>query len=379
MCEDDENSEALGICVEGSLFIEVDLSVDGFLLITPPGEVVPVFPSDPEPLDGNDYDLNENSLIEVSNLAQLNAIRFDPDGDGESDDSGYSEAFPSAASGMGCPNFGCSGYELISDLDFDTDGDGDVDSDDEYWNGGAGWEPIGTHGFTSWLSGGFYGNGFVISNLYINDTHNNVVGLFGRITISAVVRDVGLEDVNITGGDVVGGLVGFNRSGNIYGNYVTGSVSGDDWVGGIVGDNTGRISNSYATTSVNGDERVGGLVGSSSYIVEASYATGEVVGNSMVGGLAGENADRITSSYSTGKVIATDSAGGLVGSSRHGQVTDSYWDTDTSGQLGSAGGTGLTTANLQVPTGYEGIYANWDLDNKERWYFGGSDEYPVLQ
>ena len=379
LCEDDENSEALRICVEGSLFIEVDLSVDGFLLITPPGEVVPVFPSDPEPLDGNDYDLNENSLIEVSNLAQLNAIRFDPDGDGESDNSGYSEAFPSAASGMGCPTYvGCYGYELISDLDFDTDSDSDVDSDDEYWNGGAGWEPIGSGGYTSWLSTSIYGNGYVISNLYINDPHNNVVGLFGRMTENAWVRAIGLESVDITGGDVVGGLVGINRSGNIYGSYVTGSVSGDDWVGGIAGANSGRISDSYATASVNGDGRVGGLVGSSWYIVEATYATGEVVGNNSVGGLVGENTDRIMSSYATGRVIATSSGGGLVGSSR-GTVAGSYWDTDTSGQLGSAGGTGQTTANLQAPTGYEGIYAEWDSDGKDRWEFGVADEYPVLR
>ena len=104
LCEDNERPEALRICAEGSLFIEVDLSIDAFLLITPPREVLPVFPSDPEPLDGNDYDLSENGLIEVSNLAQLNAIRFDPDGDGESDDSGYSEAYPSAASGTGLPH-----------------------------------------------------------------------------------------------------------------------------------------------------------------------------------------------------------------------------------------------------------------------------------
>ena len=375
LCEDNERPEALRICAEGSLFIEVD----GFLLITPPGEVLPVLPSDPEPLDGEDYDLNDNGLIEVSNLAQLNAIRFDPDGDGESDNSGYSEAYPTAASGMGCPTYArCAGYELISDLDFDTDGDGDVDSDDEYWNDGAGWVPIGSGGHTSWLNTRIFGNGYVISNLYINDTHNNNVGLFGRMTVSAVVGDIGLEEVNLTGNDVVGGLVGFNRSGNIYGCYVTGSVSGRNWVGGIAGDNTGRISDSYATASVNGDERVGGLVGSSSYIVEASYATGEVVGNSMVGGLARENTDRIMSSYSTGRVIATSSGGGLVGSSR-GKVADSYWDTDTSGQLGSAGGTGQTTANLQAPTGYEGIYAEWNSDGKDRWQFGGADEYPVLR
>ena len=57
-------------------------------------------------------------------------------------------------------------------------------------------------------------------------------------------------------------------------------------------------------------------------------------------------------------------AGGLDGNNFAGRGTarDSYWDTQTSGQSESAGGEGKTTSGLQSPTGYTGIYENWNLD-----------------
>ena len=70
----------------------------------------------------------------MSNPTQLNAIRWDLDGDGSpsSNATGYNAAFPNAVAGMGCPDSGCSGYELISDLDFDTNGNGRADAGDDY-------------------------------------------------------------------------------------------------------------------------------------------------------------------------------------------------------------------------------------------------------
>ena len=69
-------------------------------------------------------------------------------------------------------------------------------------------------------------------------------------------------------------------------------------------------------------------------------------------------------------------SGGLVGLRRSGTITASYWDTTTSGQTSSAGGTAQTTAALQTPTDDSGIYANWDAD---QWDFGTSSQYPVLK
>ncbi|MCY4557737.1 MAG: fibronectin type III domain-containing protein, partial [Chloroflexi bacterium] len=76
--------------------------------------------------------------------------------------------------------------------------------------------------------------------------------------------------------------------------------------------------------------------------------------------------------------------GGLVGFDRS-RVSASYWDTETSGLATSAAGTGKTTAELQEPAGYTGIYANWneDLDgdgsDDDPWDFGTSCQYPVLK
>ena len=82
-----------------------------------------------------DYDADDDGLIEVADLAQLNAIRWDLDGDGVASDAGYATAFPDKPDGHGLSRTtGCTGYELTADLDFDTDGSGTVDAADAYWD-----------------------------------------------------------------------------------------------------------------------------------------------------------------------------------------------------------------------------------------------------
>ena len=79
--------------------------------------------------------------------------------------------------------------------------------------------------------------------------------------------------------------------------------------------------------------------------------------------------------------------GGLVGSNfaDRGTTRDSYWDTQTSGQSELAGGEGKTTSELQSPTGYTGIYENWNVDLDEDgvgddlWDFGNASQYPTLR
>ena len=169
----------------------------------------------------------------------------------------------------------------------------------------------------------------------------------------------------------VGGLVGFN-SGNISSSYSTGNTDGIriDYVGGLVGENIGIITASYSTGSLSGGNYVGGLVGSNEGgSINASYSSVTISGIHNVGGLAGYNAGIILSSYSTGKVVGGSDVGGLVGrlwivsarglsESAVGVVIDSFWDKDSSGNDTSAGGTGLTTAQMQDPNTF--ITAGWD-------------------
>ena len=122
----------------------------------------------------NDYDANDNRLIEIDNLAQLNALRYDLNGNGLQDSvaanlwANYTAAFPGAPTDMGCPAAGCQGYELTRSLDFDTNGDGVVDGDDpdSYPN----WNPIGQNGAAFRWEGHFEGNGHTIANLTITSS-----------------------------------------------------------------------------------------------------------------------------------------------------------------------------------------------------------------
>ncbi len=345
-----------------------------------------------------DYDSDDDGLIEIGSLAQLDAIRHDRGGDGGPTEDGktaYEAAFSNAVESMGCNALeGCSGYELTDDLDFDTNGNGMADSGDTYWNNGAGWTPIGGEGTT--MSGSllflrnpylsiFEGNGHTISRLFIDTDTAVLSGLFGYAFLSSI-RNVGLIDVEVevdsTG--LAAGLVAWN-SGEIRTSYVTGQVSGTDNVGGLVGINafTGEVRGCYAASRVTGEDDVGGLVGDNRGIIGAGYSTGRVTGVTEAGGLVGNNqADgEISSSYATGRVTGASNAGGLVGLN-DGEVANSYWDTNTSGHTTGSGG--RTTSQLQSPTGYSGIYGNWNLDldgddaNDSPWHFGTGSQYPVL-
>ena len=369
--------------------------------VSPGRMVVAVVAADPEGLiavltfgvtvtvGNRDYDSDDDGLIDVGNLAQLNAMRYDLNGDGSTDEptnwSKYHLAFVEGSWDMGCLD-GCIGYELTTNLDFDTDGDGDVDSSDDYWNSGHGWVPIPN--FSSNVSRFatiFEGNGRTITNLFIDSSENNI-GLFGATGSSAVIRNLEMVSVQVTGNDDVGGLVGSN-GGAVSGSFTTGKVSGDDDVGGLVGANLsdGAVSASYSTVQVTGDDRIGGTAGLNNGEVRAAYATGRVVGGSLVGGLIGWNTGEVNISYATGLVSSRSTVGGLVGrNGGGGNITDSYWDSDTSGHTTGSNGQAKNSEELQLPTTASDIYLNWNVDldgngmNDDPWDFGTSGQYPVL-
>lgn len=191
------------------------------------------------------------------------------------------------------------------------------------------------------FSGSFDGVDFVISNLTIDTAGagNDYLGLFGKISGSiAEVKNLGIEDVNITGGDnsrYLGGLVG-NNDGTISGCYSTGLVTGGDGsrsLGGLCGENGygGSIADCYATGSVTGYGRIGGLCGRNRFngIISNCYATGSVTGGDSYsfGGLVGGNDGTISDCYSTGSVAGGDNSrliGGLCGTNNGGDIADCY-------------------------------------------------------
>ncbi|MFW6369085.1 MAG: InlB B-repeat-containing protein, partial [Myxococcota bacterium] len=237
-------------------------------------------------------------------------------------------------------------YRLLGDIDA---------SQTSLWAGGAGFLPVGTD--ANRFEGTLEGNGSVITGLTINRparAANAGVGLFGH-TGNSQISNLCLIDVYIVGDENVGALVGRTRV------------------------NPSSLSKVCATGTVIGVRAVGGLIGQHKGTIEDSFAIVDVTGGQELGGLIGRaEAGSTTRAYSAGLVDPTNNSdiGGLIGKTGSGATTtDSYWDTDTSGQTVSAGGTGMTTVQMLDSANYP----SWDLVNV--WNIDGvtAEGYPFLR
>ena len=161
----------------------------------------------------------------------------------------------------------------------------------------APWIPIG--GTSKRFEGTFNGNGHVLSGMFMSSMSNS--GLFGRID-GGCVYNLGLENIQVSGRDYLGGIAGETLGATISNCYVTGAISGGDSVGGIAGSLTAKKSGQV-------------IVGTTS--VTNCYTEVEVSGTaSSVGGIAGfmRGESTIQDCYSVGSVASnTYRAGGIVG------------------------------------------------------------------
>ena len=107
------------------------------------------------------------------------------------------------------------------------------------------WNPIGT--LTNAYSGTFDGQGHTISGVYINDDTQSNVGLFGVITETAVIKNLGVTDSYIKGDENVGAICG-SSEGTIINCYNTSIIEGNTNVGAISGAITEKavVANSYS-------------------------------------------------------------------------------------------------------------------------------------
>jgi hypothetical protein len=222
------------------------------------------------------------------------------------------------------------------------------------------------------FTGIFDGNGHTISRLTVKGA--GYLGLFGQLGSGGEVKDLGVVDVNIVGsGTCVGGLAGEDVGASVTRCYSTGRVSGGSVVGGLVGQSDGgHVTQCYSTSVVSGGSFIGGLVGSNGH-VGVGVPQGE-------GGI-------VTECYSTGAVSGTGCVGGLVGSNGSrwtpgAIVTQCFWDTQTSGQATSAGGTGKTTAEMQTAKTF--LDSGWDFVGEtangmeDLWWIVEGKDYPRL-
>ena len=299
--------------------------------------------------DGNNSPLPQN--LEIRDWHDLDAIRDNLDGN----------------------------HILMNDLDSTSAGYMELASPTA--NEGKGWQPIAIN---DTFVGSFDGKGYEICDLFINRPDESGVGLFGVVEAGSVIENVGIVNSNITGYQVVGSLAGYNQGtvrsshalgkvtgdshvgtlvgvndGTVSNSYSGGSPTGRDSIGGLVGKNDGTISNSYSIGTVNGNDFVGNLVGVNGGTVSNSYTSGTSDGRNFVGGLVGRNEGAVSKCYSIGNVTGDQHISGLVGQNLYGVVSNSFWDTQTSGQATSDGGTGKTSEEMQDIATFTG--AGWNI------------------
>jgi len=294
-----------------------------------------------------------------------------------------------------------SHFQLTADIDFTG------------WDWGARpWTPIGTDADP--FRGDFDGGDHVISGLRIHDPLHSA-GLFG--TNAGILRNVGLLNVDMNGGNDTGALAGSN-AGVIHRAYTTGTVYGIDNVGGLVGlngaggvvqyshsevrasgsqhvgglaganTNGGRIDSAYATGDASGVARVGGLVGINygASMIENAYATGDVSGNVWdIGGIAGfiGPGSVIRYVFATGNVtgVPGDKMGGLVGYSNSGSLYYGFWNNESTapGAFGSNYGYGAYISGLSMNEMQdEESFAIWGANFSDRWWMEKDGELPRL-
>ena len=203
---------------------------------------------------------------------------------------------------------------------------------------GKDWTPIGTD-YDNSYKGTFDGGGHTITGLTVT-TNDQFVGLFGYLNRAGMVKNVVMEGVLITSNHMfgcTGGVVGYSW-GTIENCSVSGSVSGTDCVGGVVGSQkAGSIIGCSSSATVKGKHYVGGVAGEKWGTMTACYAIGNVTleiasqKNNFGGGVVGLNGgSRVLACYATGNVTSTGSStgnvhiGGLFGDS-YTTVTACYW------------------------------------------------------
>jgi hypothetical protein len=193
------------------------------------------------------------------------------------------------------------------------------------------------------FSGEFNGNGFIIRNLTIDatGTHNDYLGLFGRVEDGSRIYGLGIENLNIIGGDdssQLGGLAAENYGAIISYCYVAGEVTGGKSsaaFGGLIGHNGYYLIDSYSVCTIKGGEGAsafGGLVGYNEQgRIEDCYALGKVIGNSnssAIGGLIGSHSlGYVLNCYANNSVTVGSKSrycGGLIGQHSYGSISNSY-------------------------------------------------------
>lgn len=247
----------------------------------------------------------------------------------------------------------------------------DLDLAEVCGEGIGSWTPIAEY------NGTFEGNGHTIRGLYLA-TEEDYAGLFGRTDGEAVIQNLALADVSVSGGEYAGAVAGYSE-GTIRGCQVSGSVSAKRCAGGIAGAGSADTGTSGAledctneaevfTTEESKKSEVGGIVGWTSAHVKNCVNTGAVHSEcaAYAGGIVGkaEGTDveahlvRIENCSNSGNVDGTWYAGGLVGSLRDGLILDGKNTGTVSGYYEVGGISGAAGGKQADYRGFSSMFVN---------------------
>ncbi|MDO9578585.1 MAG: GLUG motif-containing protein, partial [Candidatus Cloacimonadales bacterium] len=294
------------------------------------------------------------------------------------------------------------------------------------WDGG-GWTPIGNA--VTKFSGNYNGQGYIINHLSFNRPSSQYHGFFGY-TLGATIQNISLQNISMTGGTGLGGdtfeggLIGYADGTTISGCYSTGTISGHQTVGGLIGgaySSGSLITSCYSTATVSADgSAAGGFIGRNmnGSTISKCYSSGNVSAPSTVGGFAGYNLTSTSTpvisdcyckstsvsgtsysggfiSYNSGSITSCYTTATLTGSQKlYGfasyatpATTNCFWDVETDGISGNVSGAtnlgaiGKTTAEMKTLATFTN--AGWDfkgLGTGGIWNIGNgrNDGYPYL-
>lgn len=228
-------------------------------------------------------------------------------------------------------------------------------------------------------SGSISGSSYVGGLIGVN-TFGGFNNIGGDLNFSSFTGQINASE------DYIGGLIG-NNLGTIENSNSNATISASrNYVGGITGSNGGYIRKTYSEGSIiSSGNYVGGLVGNNSKEIYDSYSLCTVSGEDSVGGLAGQNfkpffppgaaGGKIYSSYSAGEVTGESNAGGLVGLNTNALISLSVYDTNNSGQSDIGKGDPKTTAEMKTPS----TYTDWDFITVWAIHPSKNNGYPYLR
>ena len=264
---------------------------------------------------------------------------------------------------------------------------------------GKDWTPIGTD-YDNSYKGTFDGGGHTITGLTFT-TNDEYAGLFGWLNRAGTVKNVVMEGVQITSNQIyggsIGGVVGYSW-GTIENCSVSGSVSGTNCVGGVVGgqQSSGSIIGCSSSATVKGTRHVGGVVGEKWGTMTACYATGNVTleinspQDLSGGGVVGLNGgSTVLACYATGNVNSKGRStgnvhiGGLFGDN-YTAVTACYWKNNQEQGIGrnqQSTAPEATKVDGSVVTWQEAVDAmNTALQNEgSEWRYELNGALPTLR